>query len=102
MQIDNVIRELDLGTVANSFIGTSQARGISGGERKRLNIATELMIAPCTFFGFSFSDYSLSYTISRRANQWPRQLQRFFFGSDSCQYSTIKEQGCNYVNTPGL
>ncbi|KAH3766899.1 ABC transporter G family protein [Pelomyxa schiedti] len=49
-RVEEVLQELELLDVADSFIGTSTTRGISGGERKRLNIATELMIAPAILF----------------------------------------------------
>jgi ABC-type multidrug transport system ATPase subunit len=41
--IDKTISELDLGLVANQLIGGDLIRGISGGEKKRVSIAVELV-----------------------------------------------------------
>eukprot|EP01105_Mastigella_eilhardi_P027113 TRINITY_DN8200_c0_g1_i5.p1 TRINITY_DN8200_c0_g1~~TRINITY_DN8200_c0_g1_i5.p1 ORF type:complete len:989 (-),score=213.88 TRINITY_DN8200_c0_g1_i5:94-3060(-) len=49
-RVAQVLAELELVQLADSFVGTAHARGISGGEKKRLNIATELMIAPSIIF----------------------------------------------------
>jgi ATP-binding cassette, subfamily G (WHITE), member 2 len=40
------MQELRIDHIANSRIGTDLSRGISGGERKRLAIATELIVDP--------------------------------------------------------
>ncbi|KAI9337955.1 hypothetical protein BDR26DRAFT_863348 [Obelidium mucronatum] len=48
--VDNVLRALNLSHVANSCIGDETTRGISGGQRKRVNIAMELAAAPLTIF----------------------------------------------------
>jgi len=45
-KVDEVLQELGISHIANSRIGTDTSRGISGGERKRLAIATELIIDP--------------------------------------------------------
>lgn len=45
-RIDAVIALLDLDVVKDSLIGGPDARGISGGQRKRVNIATELLGRP--------------------------------------------------------
>lgn len=46
---EQVLRELSLTGVANSLVGGSTAiRGISGGERRRVSIAMELVINPAT------------------------------------------------------
>lgn len=44
--IDSVINALDLSHVANTVVGDSLERGISGGQRKRTNIGMELAAAP--------------------------------------------------------
>jgi ATP-binding cassette subfamily G (WHITE) protein 2 len=44
--IDRVLAQLGISHLAHSPIGTELARGLSGGERKRLSIATELMLNP--------------------------------------------------------
>ncbi|KAJ3134674.1 hypothetical protein HK100_003437 [Physocladia obscura] len=48
--VDNVLRALNLTHVANSCIGDETTRGISGGQRKRVNIAMELASAPLAIF----------------------------------------------------
>ena len=48
--VQEVIDKLGLSEVADSRIGTHFTRGVSGGERKRAHIATELVIAPSILF----------------------------------------------------
>ena len=48
--VQEVIEKLGLSEVADSRIGTPFTRGVSGGERKRTHIATELVIAPSILF----------------------------------------------------
>lgn len=43
LRVDNVIQELGLAKVADTLIGNATIRGISGGERKRVSIGTELV-----------------------------------------------------------
>ncbi|XP_057469408.1 ABC transporter G family member 25 isoform X2 [Actinidia eriantha] len=43
---DSVISELGLGKCGNTIIGNSFIRGVSGGERKRVSIAHEMLINP--------------------------------------------------------
>lgn len=48
LRVDRCVQELGLGKVENSQIGNETIRGVSGGERKRVSIATELVAdAPC-------------------------------------------------------
>ncbi|KAI9142521.1 hypothetical protein BKA69DRAFT_257292 [Paraphysoderma sedebokerense] len=42
----SIIDSLGLGTVMNNVIGTEEERGISGGQRKRVNIGIELVSSP--------------------------------------------------------
>jgi ABC-type multidrug transport system ATPase subunit len=44
--VDNVIEALDLSHVANIPIGDGTTRGVSGGQRKRVNIGMELVATP--------------------------------------------------------
>ncbi|KAJ3190607.1 hypothetical protein HK101_008560 [Irineochytrium annulatum] len=48
--VDNVLKALNLTHVANSFIGDETTRGVSGGQRKRVNIGMELAAAPLAIF----------------------------------------------------
>jgi ABC-type multidrug transport system ATPase subunit len=45
-QVDATMQLLNLTKIANSKIGDSRVRGVSGGERKRVSIATELLTDP--------------------------------------------------------
>jgi ABC-type lipoprotein export system ATPase subunit len=49
-KVDLVMEELGITHIANSVIGTDMTRGISGGERKRVSIATELVTEPSILF----------------------------------------------------
>ena len=40
--VDNVLEALNLTSVAHTLIGDESTRGVSGGQRKRVNIAMEL------------------------------------------------------------
>jgi len=45
-QVENVIQLLHLTKCADTIIGNERVRGISGGERKRVSIAAELLTDP--------------------------------------------------------
>ena len=47
---DDVIADLGLSRVADSLVGDITRRGISGGEKKRVNIGLELMGRPSILF----------------------------------------------------
>jgi ABC-type multidrug transport system ATPase subunit len=49
-QVIDVIRFLELDEVMDSVIGTQERRGISGGQRKRVNIGMELVVRPSMLF----------------------------------------------------
>ncbi|PSC71035.1 ABC ATP-binding isoform 2 [Micractinium conductrix] len=48
--VEDVISELALGKAADTFIGSPWERGVSGGERKRVNIGVELLSNPSLIF----------------------------------------------------
>lgn len=50
LAVDRVITELSLSKVANTNIGNELVRGVSGGERKRVSIGTELVTNPSMLF----------------------------------------------------
>ena len=45
-RVELILKELGLERIVNSRIGTSETRGISGGEKKRVSIAQELVTSP--------------------------------------------------------
>ncbi|GJQ09948.1 hypothetical protein GpartN1_g1739.t1 [Galdieria partita] len=49
-RVQEVIQEMGLSHVANTMIGSETKRGVSGGERKRVSIATELVTNPSLLF----------------------------------------------------
>uniref|UniRef100_A0A7M4F2Z8 ATP-binding cassette sub-family G member 2-like n=1 Tax=Crocodylus porosus TaxID=8502 RepID=A0A7M4F2Z8_CROPO len=49
-RVNQIILELGLSKVADSKVGTSIIRGVSGGERKRTNIGMELITDPAVLF----------------------------------------------------
>jgi ABC-type multidrug transport system ATPase subunit len=48
--IHKILEDLGLTLVAHSMIGDSFTRGLSGGERRRVSIAVELLTMPCLLF----------------------------------------------------
>jgi ABC-type multidrug transport system ATPase subunit len=48
--VEDALRKLDLRGVADTIVGDRKVRGISGGERKRLGIACELISKPSLLF----------------------------------------------------
>ncbi|KAJ3329639.1 hypothetical protein HDU76_007506 [Blyttiomyces sp. JEL0837] len=48
--VDNVLKALGLSHVADTLIGDENSRGVSGGQRKRVNIGMELAAAPLAMF----------------------------------------------------
>lgn len=49
-RVESVMQDLGISHIANSMIGTDMTRGISGGERKRVAIAAELITYPSILF----------------------------------------------------
>lgn len=50
LRVENVILELGLKDVADSRIGNEMVRGISGGEKRRVSIASQLLTDPAVLF----------------------------------------------------
>ncbi|KAL4445846.1 hypothetical protein ABPG77_009045 [Micractinium sp. CCAP 211/92] len=49
-RVDATIAQLGLAGAANTYVGNAVVRGVSGGERKRVNIAIELLSNPSLLF----------------------------------------------------
>ncbi|GAQ82936.1 ABC transporter G family [Klebsormidium nitens] len=49
-RVDSIVSELGLGKARNTIIGNAFRRGVSGGERKRANIAVEMLSNPSMIF----------------------------------------------------
>ena len=47
---DETLANLGLSRVANNLVGDVKRRGVSGGEKKRVNIGLELMASPSLLF----------------------------------------------------
>lgn len=50
LRVQRVLQELGLAKVQHTMVGNQLVRGISGGERKRLNIGAELVTDPALLF----------------------------------------------------
>jgi ABC-type multidrug transport system ATPase subunit len=48
--VNNLIEQLQLEKAADTIVGDNKVRGISGGERRRLSIACELISSPAVIF----------------------------------------------------
>eukprot|EP00871_Galdieria_phlegrea_P002746 jgi/Galph1/3472/GphlegSOOS_G2149.1 len=90
-RVEQVISELGLSTVKNSFIGSETKRGISGGERKRVSIGIELVTDPSLLFldeptsGLdAFNAQNVVQTLIRLAKKWScsgDDCQVIYFGA---------------------
>ncbi len=49
-QVDKVIKTLDLSDTKQTLIGNAEKKGISGGQRKRVNLGQELLTEPSILF----------------------------------------------------
>jgi ATP-binding cassette subfamily G (WHITE) protein 2 len=70
-RVNQVIRDLNLQSCADTLIGTDFVRGVSGGEKKRTSIGMELVLSPNILFldepttgKFIYSFYTFSYYFS--------------------------------------
>jgi ABC-type multidrug transport system ATPase subunit len=48
--VEDIITEMGLDTVRSTYIGNWHIRGISGGQRRRVSIACELVTSPTLIF----------------------------------------------------
>eukprot|EP00179_Madagascaria_erythrocladioides_P005209 CAMPEP_0198312416 /NCGR_PEP_ID=MMETSP1450-20131203/3790_1 /TAXON_ID=753684 ORGANISM="Madagascaria erythrocladiodes, Strain CCMP3234" /NCGR_SAMPLE_ID=MMETSP1450 /ASSEMBLY_ACC=CAM_ASM_001115 /LENGTH=678 /DNA_ID=CAMNT_0044015361 /DNA_START=101 /DNA_END=2137 /DNA_ORIENTATION=+ len=74
-KVQATIQELGLSKVRDSYIGNELVRGVSGGERKRVNVGTELVADPSLLFldepttGLdSFNALNVMYTLRKLAS----------------------------------
>jgi len=49
-RVEEALQDLGISHIADRYIGTALRRGISGGEKRRVNIACELVISPTVLF----------------------------------------------------
>lgn len=49
-RVDTLLRELGLHARANALIGGEFTRGLSGGEKRRVSVAEELVVEPGILF----------------------------------------------------
>ena len=62
--VDDLMQQMRLTKVADTIVGDSKIRGISGGERKRLSVAVELIRSPAVIFLVSTQSSLAPSTIS--------------------------------------
>ena len=48
--VENLMKQLGLTKSADTIVGDTKVRGLSGGERKRLSIAVEMISSPSLIF----------------------------------------------------
>jgi ABC-type multidrug transport system ATPase subunit len=80
-RVEQVMEDLGISHIADNLIGTEMSRGISGGERRRLSIASELVTDPSILFldeptsGLdSYNAYTLMETLKRLAKDKNRTV----------------------------
>lgn len=92
-KVDEVLALLGLSHIADSKIGDEEKRGISGGQRKRVNIGMELVADPTLLFldePTSGLDSVSSMQVSCRASQrWRAQILAPFFAGVLCLHDDM-------------
>ncbi|KAJ3247171.1 hypothetical protein HDU78_004978 [Chytriomyces hyalinus] len=73
--VDSILKVLSLEHIAHSIIGDELNRGISGGQRKRVNIAMELASAPLAIF-LDEPTSGLDSTAALKVSQILRSISR--------------------------
>ncbi|RLN50369.1 hypothetical protein BBP00_00010051 [Phytophthora kernoviae] len=86
-RVDTLLEEFGLAKSKDTLIGGWMLRGISGGERKRLALATELLTNPSVLF----ADESTSGLDSFMAKSVVQQLQRLAVHEERTVVATIHQ-----------
>ncbi|CAF1236409.1 unnamed protein product [Adineta steineri] len=92
-RVNQVIRDLDLQSCADTLIGTDFIRGISGGERKRTSIGMELVLSPNILFldePTTGLDASTAQNVMSCLYNLSRQGQTIIFSIHQPRYSIFK------------
>lgn len=103
LTVERVINSLGLDTIRNSLVGTVEKRGISGGQRKRVNVGIEMVMKPSLLIldeptsGLDSSSSRLLLKALRREAlegtnicaviHQPRLLTKKSFSRDNCEVS---------------
>lgn len=91
--VEEVLKELGLTHVCDSKVGTEYSRGISGGERKRANIAMELIIKPSILFldePTTGLDSSTSYSVICLLNELAKKGRTVILSIHQARYAIFK------------
>ncbi|XP_014372635.1 ATP-binding cassette sub-family G member 2 isoform X2 [Alligator sinensis] len=92
-RVNQIILELGLSKVADSKVGTSIIRGVSGGERKRTNIGMELITDPAVLFldePTTGLDASTANAVLLLLKRMARQGKTIVFSIHQPRYSIFK------------
>ncbi|KAL7558424.1 hypothetical protein ACA910_015766 [Epithemia clementina (nom. ined.)] len=74
-RVDEILESLEIDHVRDSVVGDEKRRGISGGQRKRVNIAMEMVVKPsllCLDEPTSGLDSTTSYTVVNSLKEMAR------------------------------
>eukprot|EP00249_Psilotum_nudum_P023396 c28857_g1_i1 orf=512-2548(+) len=96
--VDDLLYRLGLASSADTCVGDSKVRGISGGERKRLSIACELMASPSVIF----SDEPTTGLDAFQAERVMETLQRLANDGHTVVCSIHQPRGSIYVKFDDL
>ena len=94
--VDDLLSQLGLTKTANTIVGDNKVRGISGGERKRLSIAVEMIASPSVMYVSNpLHGHRDVYLVAHALNLFCRMLDEPTSGLDSSAatnlISTLRE-----------
>ncbi|KAK2168128.1 hypothetical protein LSH36_20g08005 [Paralvinella palmiformis] len=92
-RVEEVIQELGLAKCADTRIGTALKRGVSGGERKRTNIAMELITRPSVLFldePTTGLDATTAYSVMYQLKRLSKKGTTIIFSIHQPRYSIYK------------